>query len=63
VKENLLIVEWLQQCPKQRVSYCCWALERRVIRAPDDMAAEADRRISQLAVRGAATAPAQGGAW
>jgi hypothetical protein len=40
-------------------------LERFVIPAPDDtpddMAAEADRRVSQLAARGG-TGPAQGGA-
>jgi len=55
MKENRLIVEWVQQRLHQRVAAYRWALERLVIHAPDDMAAQADRLIAQLAAR---TAPA-----
>jgi hypothetical protein len=60
--ENLLIVECLPKCPKQRVSSCHWSAPSslRPMTRPDDMVAEAGRRISQLAARGTA-APARGG--
>jgi hypothetical protein len=51
MKENRLIVEWVQQCLQQRVATYRWALERLVIHASDDMAAEADRLIAQLGAR------------
>lgn len=51
MKENALIVEWVQQCLHQRVSSYRWALERLIIHAPDGQAAEADRLIAQLAAR------------
>lgn len=53
MKENKLIVEWVQRCLQQRVASYRWALERLVIHAPDDVAADADRLIAQLASRSA----------
>jgi len=50
MRENSLIVEWVQQCTEQRISSYRWALERLVVHAPDGLAAEADRLIGQLAV-------------
>lgn len=62
MKENRLIVEWVQQCLRQRVASYRWALERLVIHAPDDIAADADRLISQFAGRSAPAValPAEG---
>lgn len=51
MKENRLIVEWVQQCLQQRVASYRWALERLVVHAPDDAAADADRLIAELAAR------------
>src|SRR5271167_3872546 len=51
MQENALIVQWVQQCLEQRVSSYRWALERLVIQAPDNMAAEADRLIGELAAQ------------
>jgi hypothetical protein len=51
MQENALIVQWVQQCLEQRVSSYRWALERLVIQAPDNMAAEADRLINELAAQ------------
>ena len=56
MNENAIIVEWVQQCLNRRVASYRWALERLVIHAPDDMAAEADRLIAQLAQRRVAPA-------
>lgn len=47
--ENTLIVQWVQQCLERRISSYRWALERLVIQAPDNIAAEADRLINELA--------------
>jgi hypothetical protein len=49
MEENMLIVQWVQQCLERRVSSYRWALERLVIQGPDSMAAEADRLIGELA--------------
>jgi hypothetical protein len=49
MEENSLIVQWVQQCLERRVSSYHWALERLVIQAPDNMAADADRLIGELA--------------
>ena len=49
MEENTLIVQWVQQCLEQRISSYRWALERLVIQAPDNMAADADRLIGELA--------------
>jgi hypothetical protein len=49
MKENALIVQWVQLCLQQRVASYRWALERMVIHAPDDAAAEVDRLITHLA--------------
>jgi hypothetical protein len=51
MEENTLIVQWVQQCLERRISSYRWALERLVIQAPDDMAAEADRLINELAAQ------------
>jgi len=51
MEENSLIVRWVQQCLEQRISSYHWALERLVIQAPDNMAADADRLISELAAQ------------
>jgi hypothetical protein len=53
MQENTLIVQWVQQCLEQRISSYRWALERLVIQAPDELAAEADRLIGELAVQAA----------
>ena len=62
MKENRLIVEWVQHCLQQRVASYRWALERLIVHAPDDAAAEADRLIAQLAGRStpAVASPADG---
>ncbi|KJC41288.1 hypothetical protein [Bradyrhizobium sp. LTSP857] len=49
MQENSLIIQWVQQSLEQRVSSYRWALERLVIQAPDNMAADADRLIGELA--------------
>ena len=49
MQENSLIVQWVQQCLEWRVSSYRWALERLVVQGPDNMAAEADRLINELA--------------
>jgi len=54
MRENVLVVQWAQQCVEQRVSSYRWALERLVIMAPDRMAAQADALIAELARRAAA---------
>jgi hypothetical protein len=51
MEENTLIVQWVQQCLEQRVSSYRWALERLVIHAPDNIAADADRLIGELAAQ------------
>jgi hypothetical protein len=61
MRENVLVVQWAQQCLQQRVASYRWALERLLIHAPDAMAADADRLIAQLSDRASAawtTAPA-----
>jgi hypothetical protein len=54
MRENVLVVQWAQQCVGQRVESYRWALERLIIQAPDPMAAEVDRLIAELARRAAA---------
>ena len=49
MEENTLIVQWVQQCLERRISSYRWALERLVVQAPDNMAADADRLIGELA--------------
>jgi hypothetical protein len=49
MEENTLIVQWVQQCQERRLSSYRWALERLVVQGPDNMAAEADRLINELA--------------
>jgi hypothetical protein len=59
MEENALIVQWAQQCLEQRVSSYRWAVERLVIQAPDNTAADADRLINALAAQ-IANAPVGG---
>ena len=47
--ENTLIVQWVQQCQERRISSYRWALERLVLQGPNNIAAEADRLINELA--------------
>jgi hypothetical protein len=51
MEENTLIVQWVQQCLERRISSYRWALERLVIHAPDNIAADADRLIGELAAQ------------
>jgi hypothetical protein len=51
MQENSLIVQWVQQCLERRISSYRWALEWLVIQAPDNMAADADRLIGELAAQ------------
>jgi hypothetical protein len=51
MQENALIVQWVQQSLERRVSSYRWGLERLVIHAPDNMAADADRLIGELAAQ------------
>jgi hypothetical protein len=51
MQENTLIVQWVQQCLEQRISSYRWALERLVVQAPDNIAADADRLIGELAAK------------
>lgn len=55
MRENALIVQWVQRCLAQRVASYRWALERLVVQAPDTMAATADRLIGELAAQTAAS--------
>ena len=51
MQENSLIVQWVHQCLERRVSSYRWALERLVLQAPDNLAADADRQINELAAQ------------
>jgi hypothetical protein len=51
MQENSLIVQWVQQCLEQRIASYRWALERLVLQAPDNLAADADRLIGELAAQ------------
>jgi len=51
MEENTLILQWVQQCLERRISSYRWALERLVIQAPDNIAADADRLIGELAAQ------------
>jgi hypothetical protein len=51
MQENALIVQWVEQSLEQRISSYRWALERLVLHAPDNMAADADRLIGELAAQ------------
>jgi len=51
MQENSLIVQWVQQCLERRISSYRWALERLVLQAPDNLAADADRLIGELAAQ------------
>src|ERR1700734_774915 len=49
MEENTLIVQWVQQCQERRISSYGEGLERFGVQAPDVMAADADRLITELA--------------
>jgi hypothetical protein len=51
MQENTLIAQWVQQSLERRISSYRWALERLVIHAPDNIAADADRLIGELAAQ------------
>ncbi|KIZ41855.1 MULTISPECIES: hypothetical protein [Rhodopseudomonas] len=51
MQENALIVQWVEQCLQRRVASYRWALQRLVIQAPDNIAADADRLIAELEAR------------
>ena len=51
MQENAMIVQWVQQCLERRISSYRWGLERLVIQAPDNIAADADRLIGELAAQ------------
>ncbi len=51
MQENALIVQWVQQCLERRVSSYRWGLDGLVIQAPDNIAADADRLIGELAAQ------------
>jgi hypothetical protein len=51
MQENTLIVQWVQQCLERRISSYRFGLERLVIQAPDNLAADADRLIGELAAQ------------
>jgi hypothetical protein len=51
MQENALIVQWVQQCLERRISSYRFGLERLVIQAPDNLAADADRLIGELAAQ------------
>jgi hypothetical protein len=55
MKENALIVQWVEQCLQQRAASYRWALERLVVHAPDATAADADRLIADLEARSASS--------
>lgn len=51
MRENTLIVQWVEECLRRRVSSYRWALERLVLQAPDGLASTADILINELAAR------------
>ena len=53
MRENTLIVQWVEQCLQRRVASYRWALARLVLHAPDGLASNADILIGELAARAA----------
>jgi hypothetical protein len=51
MKENTLVIAWVCQALKERISSYRYALERLVIAVPASDAAEADRAVTLLATR------------
>jgi hypothetical protein len=51
MQEKTLIVQWVEQSLERRISSYRWGLERLGIHAPDNMAADADRLIGELAAQ------------
>ncbi len=51
MQENRLVVRWVEQSLERRIASYRWALERLVVQAPDGLAADADRLISELAAQ------------
>jgi len=48
MRENVLIVQWVQQCIQRRAASYRWAMEHLVVAAPDPMAADVDRSLLLL---------------
>lgn len=55
MKENAVIVQWVDVCLQQRIASYRWALERLVVHEPDAMAAEVDRLIGELSAEASIT--------
>jgi hypothetical protein len=51
MRENALIVKWVQICEQQRIASYRWALERLVIATPDPLAVQAEQVLDQLVQR------------
>ena len=51
MRENVLIVQWVQQCLQRRISSYRWALEHLVIAGPDPMAVDVERSLMLLSER------------
>lgn len=58
IRENALIVEWVDICLQQRIASYRWALERLVIATPDPLAVQAEQVLTQLVQRTALPAVA-----
>lgn len=51
MRENVLIVQWVQQCLQRRISSYRWALEHLVIAGPDPMAVDVERSLMLLSAQ------------
>lgn len=51
MRENALIMEWVDICLQQRIASYRWALERLVIATPDPLAVQAEQVLAQLSQR------------
>lgn len=51
IRENALIVQWVDTCLQQRIASYRWALERLVIATPDPLAVQAEQVLAQLVQR------------
>lgn len=58
MRENALIMEWVDTCLQQRIASYRWALERLVIATPDPLAVQAEQVLAQLSQRTSAPAVA-----
>lgn len=51
MRENVLIVQWVQQCLQRRIASYRWALEHLVIAGPDPMAIDVERSLMLLSAQ------------